>query len=920
MSQDVMLTVMDSTAVFGNYENLETKKSETCNKCLDLEAELVKRKNMVEQGVYTELQTDKSCENQNAQEFSEYFDNNDLKAHLQEKDTAINKLRNHIRSLREFDKKDRVKQDMDEIETINIELEHSVAKLLSENELLHKEIEHLKKIYKDQFDSIKKTRALSKEHRDSLIAQLNSKSMENADLKGQIQEKVFVTTTLQNELRRLKGKNVLDNATTITNATTIAPGMFKLDLEPLSPKLLNNREAHIHYLKTTKEQADILRGIVEQARAKQPLDSALDFACKHVTRIQELLVYVRDTCPSVNNSSEKLIDVTPLNKNKKVRFVEPVILQSNTKPQVGSHNTPDSSACRSQPSGNTKNNRILRPTSSNIKNKVKDHHMSCMFDAIHDMCVLDFVKDVNVRSKSKSAKSNKKHNIWKPTDKVFTEIGYRWKPTGRTFTLVGNSCPLTRITSTKVVHLKKTTSKSLETQKLEIKVNSRDLMLQMFHLLLLMSISGCPDRSLVSDSGCSKHMTGNRSQLINFVSKFMGTVRFGNDQIAKIMGYGDYQLGNITISRVYYVEALGLEKGRYGVSKGFDTAYWRFLGVGTTYRYDVSSLMDTTYWMSESVFFIFLRLSSRMRYFHRINDAIKVTLFDVIRISHQTSIARTPQQNGVVERRNQTLVEAARTMLIFSKAPLFLWAEAVATTCYTQNRSLIRKHHNKTPYELLHNKKPDLSYLHVFGALCYPTNDSKDLGKLQPKVDIGIFVVYAPAKEATRASTNDSWNTQFRTRAKSSFSTPYVPPINNDWDILFQPMFDELLNPPPSVVSLVPAAQRPANPTGSPVSTSIDQDASSSSNPSTQEQEQSLIISQDSTSQGSSSNVRPSHTLLDLLSKWTKNHPLANVIRDPSRSVSTRKKLNTDAMWRYFDAFLTSVKPKNFKEAMLESS
>ncbi|GKF48514.1 hypothetical protein Tco_0141765, partial [Tanacetum coccineum] len=80
----------------------------------------------------------------------------------------------------------------------------------------------------------------------------------------------------------------------------------------------------------------------------------------------------------------------------------------------------------------------------------------------------------------------------------------------------------------------------------------------------------------------------------------------------------------------------------------------------------------------------------------------------------------------------------------------------------------------------------------------------------------------------TRASTNDSWNTQFRTRAKSSFSTPYVPPINNDWDILFQPMFDELLNPPPSVVSLVPAAQRPANPTGSPVSTSIDQDASSS--------------------------------------------------------------------------------------------
>nr|GEW09910.1 hypothetical protein [Tanacetum cinerariifolium] len=128
----------------------------------------------------------------------------DVLSELQEKDTTINKLRNHIKSLRESNKKNKVKQDMDEIETINIELEHSVAKLLFENKLLHKEIEHLKKIFKDQFGSIKKTCAYSKEHCDSLIAQLNSKFMENADLKCQIQEKVFVTTTLQNELRRLK--------------------------------------------------------------------------------------------------------------------------------------------------------------------------------------------------------------------------------------------------------------------------------------------------------------------------------------------------------------------------------------------------------------------------------------------------------------------------------------------------------------------------------------------------------------------------------------------------------------------------------------------------------------------------------------------------------------------------------------------
>ncbi|GKD58404.1 hypothetical protein Tco_1295913 [Tanacetum coccineum] len=179
------------------------------------------------------------------------------------KDTTIRKLKEHIKSMRENDKEEKVKQDVDEIETINIELEHSVAKLISENELLHKEIEHLKKIYKDQFDSIKKTRALSKEHCDSLISQLNSKSMENENLKGQIQEKVFVTTALQNKLRRLKGKNMLDNAITITNATTIAPRMFKLDLDPLAPRLVKNRNAHLYYLKYTQEQADILQEIVE---------------------------------------------------------------------------------------------------------------------------------------------------------------------------------------------------------------------------------------------------------------------------------------------------------------------------------------------------------------------------------------------------------------------------------------------------------------------------------------------------------------------------------------------------------------------------------------------------------------------------------------------------------------------------------
>ncbi|GJS77206.1 retrovirus-related pol polyprotein from transposon TNT 1-94 [Tanacetum coccineum] len=117
--------------------------------------------------------------------------------------------------------------------------------------------------------------------------------------------------------------------------------------------------------------------------------------------------------------------------------------------------------------------------------------------------------------------------------------------------------------------------------------------------------------------------------------------------------------------------------------------------------------------------------------------------FKSVGISHQASSIHTPQQNGVVERRNRTLVEAARTMLIFSRAPLFLWAEAIATACYTQNRSIIHRRFDKTPYELINGRKPCISFLYVFGALCYPKNDHEDIGKLGAKGDIGFFIGYS---------------------------------------------------------------------------------------------------------------------------------------------------------------------------------
>ncbi|KAI3685522.1 hypothetical protein L6452_34770 [Arctium lappa] len=109
-----------------------------------------------------------------------------------------------------------------------------------------------------------------------------------------------------------------------------------------------------------------------------------------------------------------------------------------------------------------------------------------------------------------------------------------------------------------------------------------------------------------------------------------------------------------------------------------------------------------------------------------------------------------PQHNGVVERRNRTLVEAARTMLIQSDLPLFLCAEAVSTACYTHNRSMIQRRFKKTPYSLINNRTPTIKYFHIFGCKCYVLNDRKSLNKFSAKEDEGIFIDYSSTSTAYR--------------------------------------------------------------------------------------------------------------------------------------------------------------------------
>ncbi|GKE30638.1 hypothetical protein Tco_1446022 [Tanacetum coccineum] len=311
---------------------------------------------------------------------------------------------------------------------------------------------------------------------------------------------------LREHIANLKGKNAVESAQNIQNSNVVTSRVYKLDLPPLFPRVKNNREAHVDYLKHSQEHAKIFREIVEHARELRPLDSDLDSACKYTTQIQELLVYVSATCPSSQHESQKLVVVTPMNRTRKVRFAESVST-SEDKSQKQAHTqnkqTPNNAMLPStgiksstEASGskhkiNTRNDRIWQPSCSNKKtNKVEaqprivnpclknknrvfkpvlnenvqhnvlnaNSHLvcsscnECLFDAIHDSCVSPYISDMHTRPKSVKSKKKK---IWKCTGKIFNSVGYRWIPTGRTFTINGNECPLTWITPNSKVTLKK---------------------------------------------------------------------------------------------------------------------------------------------------------------------------------------------------------------------------------------------------------------------------------------------------------------------------------------------------------------------------------------------------------------------------------------------------------------------------------
>nr|GEX09237.1 uncharacterized mitochondrial protein AtMg00810-like [Tanacetum cinerariifolium] len=339
------------------------------------------------------------------------------------------------------------------------------------------------------------------------------------------------------------------------------------------------------------------------------------------------------------------------------------------------------------------------------------------------------------------------------------------------------------------------------------------LLCQILHCLLIL-LQLVEIVLFIIDSGCSKPMTGNLKILINFVEKFLGTVKFRNDQIAPILGYGDLVQGAVTIKRVYYVE--GLNYNLFSVGQFYDADLEVAFRKSTCFICDLKgndlltrsrgtdlyliTLQDTN---CPNLICLMAKASSSQAWS---KDETPEVLIDFLRlvqrglqegILHQTSIARTPEQNGVVKRQNRTIVEAARTMLSVAKVPLFFLAEAIATACFTQNRSIVIPHHEKTPYHIINNRKPLVKFFYIFGSLCYIVRDGENLDKMKEK----DLVSSDPTHECQKmALEHDSLSLAIQRQANVP-NVDRTVTMSNKLDLLFSLMFDELLNGSSKVVS-----------------------------------------------------------------------------------------------------------------------
>ncbi|GKC32055.1 retrovirus-related pol polyprotein from transposon TNT 1-94 [Tanacetum coccineum] len=492
-----------------------------------------------------------------------------------------------------------------------------------------------------------------------------------------------------------------------------------------------------------------------------------------------------------------------------------------------------------------------------------------------------------VRAKSAS-KKNKRRKEWKPTGKVFNSVGYKWKPTGRSFTLVGNACPLTRLTTTNKVPLR-----------VPIPL---------------------------------EHMTGDRSQLTNFVHKFLGTVKFGNDQVAEIIGYGDYQIGNVTISRVYYVEGLGHNLFLVGQFCDSDlevafrkhTCFVRNLeGVdllsgsrGTNlYSLSIGDMMASSpicllSKATKTKSWLWHRRLSHL-HFGAINHLARHGLvcglprlkFEKDHLCFACAMGKSKKQSHKPksEDTNQEKLYLLHmdlcgpmhvasvngkkyTIVIVDDYSRFTWVKFLASKDEASNfiikfLKMIQNRLNAT----VRNIRTDNGTEFVNQTLrdYYEQVDMShktSLHELHNKMVL-LKGEILTAMASKQSSLEPALHEMTPATPSSGLvlnpppSAPFVPPSRYEWDLVFQLVIDEFFSPPASVAIPVPVEGSPApvESIGSPSSTTVDQDAPS---PKT--------VSKES----SSSDVIPTTVYSDApiskhLSKWTKDHPLQNIIGDP---------------------------------------
>nr|GEW43624.1 retrovirus-related Pol polyprotein from transposon TNT 1-94 [Tanacetum cinerariifolium] len=468
--------------------------------------------------------------------------------------------------------------------------------------------------------------------------------------------------------------------------------MYKLDRVTLAPQDKNNRETHIYYLKYTMEQAAIFREIVEQAKSLNPLDNTSYSACKYVKLIQELLGYVRDTCPNIYKPNKKLVAVMTINKKKTIRIIatnkvplrEPIPIEGVAQESVVTKVY-------------TRRPKVPKTTGSISKPKIAKSMISTKTEpdtsrgSRHNLFSVGQFCDSNLEI------AFRKHMCFVPNMEGDDLLLGSRETNLYTFSMGG------MMASSPICLL----SKALKTK-------SWLWHRRLSHL----------------NFGAINHLAKNG--LVRGLSK----LKFKKDHLCLAC-------------------AMGRSKKQSHKPKSEDTNKETLYLLHMDLCGPMPSKDEAPDFIIKFLKMIQVRLNTSIRNIRTNNgtEFVNQTLrsyYESIGISHETSIVRYPQQNGVIERQNCTLVEAAQTMLICAKAPLVYEPRQSLSHVTPKTILLYRAAMEKNPYELLHDRKPHLSYLHVFGALCYPNNDSEDLGKLHAKADIVILIGYVPKNKAYR--------------------------------------------------------------------------------------------------------------------------------------------------------------------------